>query len=256
MARSKPPARPWPERSFRCGVPPANAPIIASPVADHVAQYRDHGSSANESPTVPRAHPVPGEREPLHRTGWWLGSAGPEPAPVPGDDDVLPITVGGKIATVNKPWMRSIVPFTLGQAGINCPSRARTSTTPGRGARRRAPLTAAATWSYEEAKDGEIVGATTVLDARDGGQWALEIDPRSAIGRGRRGRCGKSTGVWRTEPVTNVKNPATPAMPPMWTCFSVMGPRSCSRLQPGGDGGAGGALATAILDLRPHGRPT
>jgi hypothetical protein len=143
----------------------------------------------------------------------WGGSTKPEDYDAfifKGDDGVFPLTVGAP-ATVatNKAWLRAVVPFTLVQGhryqidlngenlrnagfAIRAPSGRRT--------------TSAGNWNYDDPNDtGDFTHVSTVVEARHGGNWVLEMDPRSANVVSMQVKVVDIGGRVAYEPVTNVK---------------------------------------------------
>jgi hypothetical protein len=117
----------------------------------------------------------------------WGGTAKPEDYDAfifRGDDAVFPAKLGEALVATNRAWMRSVVPFTLVQgrryevtlSGDNLRNAGFALRDPN--GRR---TTSAGNWNYFDPEDtGDFTSVSTVLEARHGGNWVLEIDPRSA----------------------------------------------------------------------------
>jgi hypothetical protein len=118
----------------------------------------------------------------------WGGTAKPEDYDAfifRGDDAVFPAKLGEALVATNRAWMRSVVPFTLVQghryevtlSGENLRNAGFALRDPN--GRR---TTSAGNWNYFDPEDtGDFTSVSTVLEARHGGNWVLEIDPRSAF---------------------------------------------------------------------------
>jgi hypothetical protein len=117
----------------------------------------------------------------------WGGTANPEDYDAfifRGDDAVFPAKLGEALVAANRAWMRSVVPFSLVQghryevtlSGDNLRNAGFALRDPN--GRR---TTSAGNWNYFDPEDtGDFTSVSTILEARHGGNWVLEIDPRSA----------------------------------------------------------------------------
>ncbi len=147
----------------------------------------------------------------------WGGTAKPEDYDAfifRGDDSVFPAKLGEALVATNRAWMRSVVPFTLVQgrryevtlSGDNLRNAGFALRDPN--GRR---TTSAGNWNYFDPEDtGDFTMVSTVLDARHGGNWVLEIDPRSASVVGVNVKITEIGGRVPYEPVTKVNTVLRP----------------------------------------------
>jgi hypothetical protein len=131
-----------------------------------------------------------------------------------GDDAVFPAKLGEELVATNRAWMRSVVPFTLVQgrryevtlSGENLRNAGFALRDPN--GRR---TTSAGNWNYFDPDDtGDFTNVSTVLEARHGGNWVLEIDPRSASIVSTKIKISEIGGRVAYEPVTKVNTVLRP----------------------------------------------